>query len=346
MRVDFMEEYVTNKNKATRTILLGSLFGVSMVLSGSVMSATPDRYMTPAEVPAPASNKLNDVRVELGKQLFFDPRLSGSNWISCATCHNPALGWSDGLKTAIGNGQKVLGRNTPTIINTAFNDHQFWDGRAKTLEEQALGPIQAAGEMNQNLDELVSELKAIPGYVESFKKAYPDEGITKKSIGKAIASFERTIVSRKSPFDRWVAGDKKALTKAQLRGFAVFEGKGKCATCHTGFNFTDNNFYNIGIKSSDDPGRFNISKEKSMLGAMKTPTLRDVSLSAPYMHNGEFNTLEEVVEHYNRGGVKKEGLSEMIIELGLSQKEKSDLVAFLESLTGEPQNVTIPRLPK
>lgn len=341
-----MEENMVNIRKAPRTILLGSLFCVSLALSGNVLSDVKDAYMTPKKVPAPSSNELNTVRVELGKQLFFDPRLSGSNWISCGTCHNPALGWSDGLKTAIGNGQKVLGRNTPTIINAAFNSHQFWDGRAKTLEEQAVGPIQAAGEMNQNLDELVTELKAIPGYVASFNKAYPKEGITGKSIGKAIASFERTIISRESAFDRWVAGDKNALTKAQLNGFKVFEGKGHCATCHSGFNFTDNNFYNIGIKASNDAGRFNVSKDKKMLGAMKTPTLRDVSLSGPYMHNGQFNTLEQVVEHYDRGGDKEEGLSDMITTLGLSKQEKKDLVAFLESLTGEPQNVIIPRLPK
>jgi cytochrome c peroxidase len=254
------------------------------------------------------------------------------------------LGWSDGLPKAIGNGQKQLGRATPTILNAAYNPHQFWDGRAKTLEEQALGPIGAAGEMNQNLDQLVSELSGIQGYKNMFNKAYPNEGITKQSIAKAIASFERTVVSKESRFDRFVKGDKKALSKAEQNGFSIFEGKGRCASCHSGFNFTDNRFHNIGLKDKD-PGRAAVVKDKSLTGAVKTPTLRDISLTAPYMHNGSLKTLEAVVDHYNKGGVDKSHLSPMMAKLDLSKKEKSDLVAFLKTLTSEPSKVTIPRLP-
>jgi len=317
-----------------------SILGSANLLAGDDLS----HYLRPDTVPAPSDNKPTNSRIALGKSLFFDPRLSGSNWISCGTCHNPALGWSDGLPTAIGNNQKVLGRATPTILNTAYNPHQFWDGRANTLEEQALGPIAAAGEMNQDLDQLVKELKGIKGYKTMFDKAYPGEGINKKTIAKAIASFERTVVSNESRFDRYVKGNKKALNQSEKRGFEVFEGKGRCASCHSGFNFTDNQFHNIGLNDKD-PGRAAVIKDKSLTGAVKTPTLRDIALTAPYMHNGSLKTLEEVVDHYDRGGENKKNLSPMMAKLNLSNQEKSDLVAFLKSLTGKPSEVTLPRLP-
>ena len=212
------------------------------------------------------------------------------------------------------------------------------------MEEQALGPIAAAGEMNQDLDKLVSELKGIEGYKSLFNKAYPGEGISKKTIAKAIASYERTIVSNESRFDRFAKGDKSALTKAEQRGFKVFEGKGRCASCHSGFNFTDNRFHNIGINDSD-PGRAAITKDKSETGAVKTPTLRDIALTSPYMHNGSLKSLEDVVDHYDRGGAGRKNLSPMIVKLKLSKQEKSDLVAFMKSLTGTPDQVTVPRLP-
>lgn len=318
---------------------------ICSALSTPSIAADLSFYLRPSQVPAPADNPMTQESVELGKKLFFDPRLSGSNWISCGTCHNPALGWSDGLPKAIGHGQKVLGRATPTIVNTAYNPHQFWDGRANTLEEQALGPIAAAGEMNQNLDELVTELKGIEGYQSLFNVAYPKDGISKTSIAKAIANFERTVVSTESRFDRWIKGDKNALTKAEQHGFEVFEGKGRCASCHTGFNFTDNQFHNIGIKGDKDPGRFAVTKDKGLTGAVKTPTLRDVALTSPYMHNGNYNTLEAVVDHYVRGGDADKNLSPLMAKLDLKQDEKSDLVAFLKALTGEAPKVEIPRLP-
>ncbi len=332
-----------------KNVQLVIFVATSILLYFSVMLnfavADLSRYLRPADVPVPIDNQQTQNRIALGKKLFFDPRLSGSNWISCGTCHNPALGWSDGLPTAIGHGQKVLGRATPTILNTAYNKHQFWDGRADTLEQQALGPIAAAGEMNQDLDELVKELSAIKGYEKLFKAAYPQEGISKKTIGKAIASFERTINSTESRFDRWIKGEKNAMNKSEIRGFNVFEGKGLCASCHSGFNFSDGAFHNIGLKDNKDPGRFAVTKDKSLVGALKTPTLRDISLTAPYMHNGEYKTLAEVVNHYDRGGDSKKNISPLMIKLNLSKQEKKDLVAFMESLTGVAANVEIPRLP-
>ena len=283
--------------------------------------------------------------MSLGHALFFDPRLSGSNWISCATCHNPALGWSDGLPTAIGHNMTVLGRATPTIINTAYNRKQMWDGRFRSLEQQALGPIQADLEMNQDMDELLVELNAIPGYVQMFKSAYGDEGITQNTIAKAIAAFERTAVSTEAPFDRFIKGDKNAISASAKRGFALFEGKANCAACHQGHNFVDDGFHNIGVPDSNDPGRYTIVKVAVLKGAFKTPTLRDITLTAPYMHNGAYNTLEEVVDHYNAGGKATGNIDPNIKPLNLSDQEKKDLVAFMRTLTGKPKDITIPVLP-
>lgn len=330
----------------------------ALVAGGALLSAcalTPPAtlenavaWLRPAVVPAPVDNQPTAVRIELGKQLFFDPRLSGSNAMSCASCHNPSLGWSDGLPTAMGDGAKRLGRNTPTVINTAYNPIQMWDGRKRTLEDQATGPIEAADEMNQNIDALVGKLSALEGYRAAFEQAYPGEGITKKTIAKAIASYERTVVSSESPFDRWVRGDRKAIGEPAQRGFAVFNGKGNCAKCHMGFNFTDNGFHNIGVKSTfpgDEVGRFAHLRLPSMKGAYKTPTLRDIDRTAPYMRNGVYRTLEEVVEHYDRGGDVRQHLSPNIQALNLTAQEKSDLVAFMKTLTGTPQQVTLPQLP-
>ena len=302
-----------------------------------------ERYAEP-EIKEPLLNKTNEYRIKLGKTLFFDPRLSGSNWISCATCHNPAMGWSDGLPTAIGEGQKVLHRATPTILNTAFNHLQMWDGRFRSLEEQAMGPIGAKSEMNQDPEELVKELKAITGYVVMFNESYPGRGITPDTIAMALASFERTIVSTKAPFDRWVAGDENAISAAAKRGFKLFEGQANCSTCHSGYTFSDDGFHNIGLKSND-PGRFTVKAVDVTKGAFKTPTLRNIAQTSPYMHNGAYKTLEEVIEHYVRGGDDKSNLSPNFKKALLNGPEKSDLIAFLKTLTGEPVELTYPDMP-
>ena len=332
------------KKAALASAVAGALF---LMLGASLFKTETDPYLRPAQAPAPDDNKLTPERAELGKTLFFDPRLSGSNWISCATCHNPALGWSDGLATGYGHGMTRLGRATPTILNAAFNPIQMWDGRKPNLEEQALGPIAADVEMNQALPELIRKLEQLPGYRKLFEKAYPKDGITEKTIGKAIASFERTVLSTDSPFDRWRKGDEKAVDASVKRGFALFTGKADCVVCHQGFNFTDNGFHNIGVKDQgpEDVGRYSQRKVASMRGAFKTPTLRDIALTAPYMRNGIYRTLEEVVDHYDRGGDVKENLSPNIKPLNLSAQQKADLVAFMKSLTGAPMQVAIPQLP-
>jgi len=319
---------------------------LSLAVSATVLAKDEVNYFRPADVPAPKNNTLTPERAHLGKVLFFDPRLSGSGWISCATCHNPALGWSDGLPTAIGHGMTVLGRATPTILNTAYQRFQFWDGRARTLEEQALGPIEAEVEMAGNVEDAVEKLKKIPQYVELFEKAYPGEGISGATLAKALASFERTVVSSEAPFDRWQQGDNNAVSESAKRGFALFKGKANCTACHQGFNFTDDGFHNLGLKGNQDAGRFAKVPVNVLKGAFKTPTLRDVALTAPYMHNGMYATLEEVVEHYNRGGDVKENLDPNMKPLNLTAQEISDVVEFLRTLTGDPVEVTVPRLPQ
>jgi cytochrome c peroxidase len=332
-----------------RTLLVTGMLGL-MVGAGMAATGKPDPYRRPALAPAPVDNAITPARVELGKMLFFDPRLSGSQWISCASCHNPALGWSDGLPTAIGVGMKKLPRRTPTILNVAYNTVFMWDGRAASLEDQAVGPIKNKDEMDLDMEILVERLVAIPGYAAAFERAYPGEGITEKTIAKALASFERTVVSAESPFDRWRAGNEKAVDDSAKRGFKLFTGKAKCDTCHEGANFTDNGFHNIGLKTpkgmSEDVGRYAQRKVKINKGAFKTSTLRDVELTAPYMHNGIYQTLEEVLDHYDRGGDVKDNLDPNMEPLNLTAQEKQDLLAFLRSLTGKPVHVMIPQLPR
>jgi cytochrome c peroxidase len=333
----------SKKNLALAAALLAATLG-----AGAATNTAPESFLRPSAPPVPADNALTPARVELGKMLFFDPRLSGSGWISCATCHNPALGWSDGLPTAIGHGMKTLKRHTPTILNSAYNKRQMWDGRFASLEEQALGPIGSADEMNMDLAEMVRRLKTVGGYAPFFERAYPGEGISEQTVAKAIASFERTVVSSDAPFDRWQKGEARAMSEAARRGFELFRGKADCVACHQGPNFTDDGFHNVGVKQQagvDDPGRFAKVAVKSMKGAHKTPSLRDVAYTAPYMHNGAYTTLREVVEMYSRGGDVADNLDPNIRKLDLSPAEVDDIVEFLKSLTGEPVKVAVPQLP-
>ncbi len=329
---------------------------VSLILTGfsddDIKPGHPSlqAWILPA-TPQPADNKLTAEKVALGKMLFFDTRLSGDGNMSCATCHSPLYGWSDGLPTARGTKSKVLGRASPTVINTAFNSLQMWDGRKKSLEDQAMGPMEANVEMNMDLPALFAWLNSNAGYQAAFAKAFPGEAIDADTIKKAIASFERTIVSNNSPFDQWVKGDAKAMTTQQVNGLKIFldKDKGNCAACHSEPNFVDNGFHNIGLASygneNPDMGRFAEKPIKVLKGAFKTPTLRDISLSAPYFHDGSAATLMDVVEHYAKGGVVKTNLSRDIKELQLTKQDKQDLVAFLEALTSEHEPFVLPQVP-
>ena len=302
------------------------------------------------EVNAPKENPMTPAKVELGKMLFFDPRLSGNDHWACSTCHNPGLGYSDGMARSLGFGDETeLGRHAPTILNSTYNTAQFWDGRAATLEEQAMGPIQAGREMNSNPKDLEKKINAIPEYKERFMKIF-GEPASLPNIGKAIATFERTLVTRDSPFDRYMIGDKNALTAPEKRGLILFVSKAACTQCHNGINFTDNQFHNIGLPQvgplKEDMGRYGITKIEKDKRRFKTPTLRNVALTPPYMHDGVFKTLEEVVDFYNKGGGNDPNKSAKILKLNLSDQEKEDLIAFLKSLTGNLPIVTFPQLPQ
>jgi cytochrome c peroxidase len=309
-------------------------------------------FLLPDLPPFPLGNYPNSARVKLGKMLFFDPRLSGDGNMACASCHNPLLGWSDGLPTAKGFKSKVLGRASPTVINTAYNSLQMWDGRKNSLEDQAMGPMEASAEMNMDIPRLFKFLNSNKGYKNAYSEAYPGLKIDSQTTRMAIASFERTIISRDSPFDRWLRGDADAISKHAMEGFKLFMNpqKGNCAVCHSGANFTDNGFHNIGLssygKKNPDVGRYAQKPLKILEGAFKTPTLRDIALTSPYFHDGSANTLQEVVDHYAKGGVVKTNLSKNMKKSLLSKKEKQKLIAFLRSLSSKQEPFTLPELPQ
>ena len=310
------------------------------------------KWRLPDAPPHPEDNVPTPQRVELGKKLFFDPRLSGDGNMSCATCHNPLLGWSDGLPTGKGVKSMVLDRASPTVVNTAFNSIQMWDGRKKSLEEQAMGPMEATVEMNMDTQKLFAWLNGNDSYRSLFQGAFPGKPIDADSVSKAIASFERTVVSNTSPFDLWVAGRKDAMSSDQIRGFALFidPTKANCAACHAGPNFTDNSFHNLGLasfgKEAPDMGRYAQKPVPSLKGAFKTPTVREAANTAPYFHDGSAKTLDEVVEFYAKGGIVKTNLSKSMKELALSKEEKGQLVAFIHALSSPVKPFVLPVLPR
>lgn len=286
----------------------------------------------------PADNPLTAEKIELGKQLYFDPRLSIDNSISCASCHDPKQGWSNGERFATGvRGQKG-DRSAPTIINSGYFHFQFWDGRAQHVEGQALGPIENPVEMDLKLDALVEKLNKIEGYRTQFQNVFGTD-VTEDGIAKAIGAFERTILSGNAPYDRYKAGDTTALSAAAERGMKVFFHEANCSACHSGPNFSDGAFHNLGVGihgSSVDWGRYNVSNLEGDKGAFKTPTLREIARTAPYMHDGSLATLEEVIDYYDRGGTANPQLDEEIFELGLTPQQKADLVTFLKEGLSSP----------
>ncbi len=283
--------------------------------------------------------------IDLGKTLFFDNRLSSNHKQNCATCHDPEKGFSDGMATGFGTEGNKLERNSPQLYNLGWSSIFMWDGREPTLESQALGPIQAAGEMNLPIPELLTRLNAVEGYRKLFKDVYEIDEITADAVGRAIAAFERSIIVDNTPFDQFLAGDKSAMSESAQRGLAVFSGKGNCAQCHDGANFTDDSFHNLGFGGDNhDKGRAAITGDVSQTGAFKTPGLRNIEFSAPYMHDGSIATLESVVDYYNRGGSGGEHTSDIIKPLQLTQVEQQDLVAFLKSLS-QDITITVPKIP-
>jgi cytochrome c peroxidase len=329
-----------------------------------------------AQIQGLDKNPLTRAKIELGRQLYFDPRLSADSTVSCASCHNPADGYTAPTKTGVGIRGQLGGRNSPVSFNRILSGPQFWDGRADSLEAQAVGPIQNPIEMGFTHEGVVKRLGENPVYRKQFEQIFGE--LTIDRVGQAIAAFERAIVTAPSPYDfqeqfrafagldaddiaddadlakRYAAA--KAAVEAQpmsdeaKRGREIFfTEKGNCTACHVGANLADEKYHNIGIgmaKPEPDLGRFTVTKDPQDTGAFKTPTVRNVALTAPYMHDGTVATLEEVVEWYDKGGHANPHLSDKIRPLNLSAQDKADLVAFMKACTGPTPTVETSRLPE
>lgn len=336
---------------------LGAIGVIFLLTAGPVEVVTAVEEEYELEIPLgldeeqfviPKDNPLTKKKIDLGHLLYFDRRLSKDGSIACATCHIPALAFTDGQPVSVGIHRQQGGRSAPTSINRGFSKAQFWDGRAATLEEQSVGPLTNPIEHGfPSNDDVVAKINKIEGYKNLFKKAFGTNTITIQHVGKAIASFQRTLISGNSPFDRFdYDGEEKAISEAAKRGKKLFFGKARCNLCHFGTNFSDEKFHNIGIGwegEAVDVGRYHVTHEQKDIGAFKTPTLREISRTTPYMHDGRFVTLKQVVDHYNQGGVKNPFLDNQIIPLNLTEPEKRDLIEMLRSLNGEGwQHATAP----
>lgn len=294
-------------------------------------------------IPWPKDNPYSKKKSELGRLLYFDKRLSADGTISCASCHSISEDFADGRKVAIGIHGRKGSRNSQTVINSAYHKHLFWDGRAKSLEEQCLGPVANIKEM-ANTDnphiahfQCQTRIQNIEGYKQLFREVFGDENCTMQNIAKAIATFERTILSGNSPYDRYVAGDKTAMSEEQIAGYKVFRHVG-CDNCHFGPNFADGRFLNIGVgmdSQEPDLGRYEVTKNKNDWGAFRVPILRDIAKTAPYMHDGSLQTLEQVIDYYDEGGIPNKNLHPLMRKLNLSEKDKKALVSFMYALSGE-----------
>ena len=339
-------------------VVLGILFVVAACQSNKDKEVTTDKekpakvdealvaakvqFELLGDVPIPEDNPMTDEKIELGKQLFFDPRLSGDDSLSCMSCHLPNEGFGDGLATFIGFEDFEGARNSQTIINSAFYKELFWDGRAASLEEQALGPIQDPGEMNLSLDELVKKLNEVPEYVEAFQDVFESD-ITPDTVAKALAAFQRTIVITDTAFDRYLQGDDDAINAEAKEGMKLFVDKSGCISCHNGPLLSNNDYHNTGL--SGDDGRYAVTDDEADKGKFRTPGLRGASHTAPFMHDGSLATLEDVVNYYNAGGGGDANKDPLKKPLGLTPEEVKQLVAFLESMSGEVPEVSIPSLP-
>ena len=329
-----------------KTVLLGVLFLGLNELSAVGESPQPPLGLPP--VPVPEDNPMTPEKVKLGKMLYFDTRLSRDGKISCATCHDPKMAWAEHEPTSEGIGGQFGDRNSPTVLNSAYAPSQFWDGRAATLEEQALGPIENPIEMGHQLDAMVQDLSSIDEYNERFQEVFGTP-VTKDGVAKAIAAFDRTILSGNSPYDRFEAGDKTALSEAQQRGLQLFEDN--CATCHTPPLLSNYRFYNAGVgmdQAKADEGRMAVTKRKRDFGKFRTPALREVAGTAPYFHDGSVAMLTDAVALMAAGGKDNPRLSaqlKAVREAELSAEDCQDIVEFLRGLSGEYPVMESPKLP-
>lgn len=311
------------------------------------------------DLAPPEGNPADRRKEELGKQLFFDPRLSGSGQIACASCHDPDLGWSDGRTTSFGHNRRQLKRNAPSILNSGYRRTLFWDGRVASLEEQARAVLANADEMHAADEVLVGNLATIPAYVEGFREVFGVERPGPEQVAFALAAFERTVTSGLSRFDRFAAGRGKSLNDAELSGLHLFRTDARCLNCHNGPLFSDDEFHNIGLsqygRRREDLGRYAITGEAKDVGAFRTPSLRDVTRTGPYMHNGLFE-IDVLLRLYNAGMPKdrpREGhaaptpiKSPRIKPLGLNDQDLADLAAFLGTLEESRRRFPVPELPE
>ena len=304
------------------------------------------KYHRPAEIPFPKDDPYADAKSVLGRMLFWDPLLSGSRTRSCVSCHNPALSWGDGLPRAVSADGEQLPLRSPTLLNVAWITQLGWTGHFSSLEAVTFGPITGKN-MNLPKKELIKRLSSIHGYEAAFQNAFGEGKITPRKIELALATFQRSIVSTRAPFDSWIDGKENAISEPAKRGFDLFNGKARCASCHSGWSFTDGSFHDVGSAKGDDLGRGKLFPTSVKLRyAFKTPTLRDVARRGPYMHDGSVPTLDAVIDLYDNGGIVRPSRAENIQPLHLSKGEKADLIAFLTTLTGEPRDVPVPVLPR
>ncbi len=318
-------------------------------LGGTVVSASDgpqlragwrDDYRRPSVIPYPADNPYSAEKAALGAALFFDPVLSGSRTVACVTCHLPNLAWGDGLARGIGDRQQPMELRSPTLLDVAWIPRLGWDGKFADVEAVTFRAIFSETNMDLPVQDALERLSASPAYVRRFHAAFGPGPITQQKVERALATYERGIRSSPAPFDRWSDGDEAAVGDAAKRGFALFEGKAGCAGCHVGWAFTNYSFQDIGSADGADVGRGALFPSSVALRyAFKVPTLRDVALRAPYMHDGSVDTLASVVEAYDRGGIARPSRSPQIRPLGLTPVEKADLVEFLKTLTGDTQRV-------
>jgi cytochrome c peroxidase len=332
-------------------VLTGAAVFTASAQDYSDLAALKDKFRRPAAIPFPVSNPYSEGKRALGETLFNDKRLSADGSFACATCHDRAKGFADGRTTAIGVPGRPLARHTPSLWNLAWASHVFWDGRARSLEEQVAGPIIAPDEMAQPIAPLVARLAADKNYARAFAKAFPnDPRVSEDNLKKAIATFERTLVSPPARFDRWIAGDAAALSVQDVDGFRLFTGKAGCANCHSGWAFTDYAFHDIGLPD-DDRGRGAVLRLEAAEHAFKTPGLREIARSGPYMHDGSLASLADVVRYY-AGGIAERGTLSRDLRRGLtlSADEQAAIIAFLATLTSEgdprpPQTIVAEKAP-
>ncbi len=326
-----------HKRLLASAIALGSAMAIAPAMADDGLGDYRDRFEPlPHLPPIPADNSLSPAKVELGKFLFFEPRISSSGVISCATCHNPALGWTDRIPRATGHDGQIGERNTPTVLNSGFLGSQFWDGREPDLEGQALGPIEADVEMAMDLEQALKRLDGFDVYQQKFAAAYPDDEnpINANNLAMAIASFERTLNTPNSPFDRYLRGDMNALDQQEKDGMVAFVDNG-CIACHRGPALTDSQFHRIQVPGSTDVGRYDVTGEENDRHKFRTPTLRNVAVTYPYMNNGATESLEEAVAI----------MGQEMLGQDFEEATIDDITAFLHTLTGQMPDFEVPALP-